>query len=67
MQIYSSTVQVQEEKRGSWGPLAIFSDSEQVSGRVVLDSMCGHSGRLSVSVRYVTFQSHWASPQRDVD
>lgn len=54
IQIYSQSVQVPAEKRGSWAPLPVFSDSDQVSGRIILDSSCSHSGRLSVSVRVPT-------------
>ncbi|KAF8652356.1 hypothetical protein AX16_004386 [Volvariella volvacea WC 439] len=50
MQIYSPSVRVQEEKRGSWGPLAVFSENDPIGGRVILDPSCSYSGRLTVFI-----------------
>lgn len=50
MQIYSPSLQPSDQPRDNFGTLAVFSEHDQISGRVVLDPSCSHSGRLSISV-----------------
>ncbi|KAF8966571.1 hypothetical protein BDZ97DRAFT_1657490 [Flammula alnicola] len=48
LQLYSPSLKVYSED--GHGPMAVFSDHDQVGGKVSLDSSCYHSGRLSISI-----------------
>ncbi|TFK38120.1 hypothetical protein BDQ12DRAFT_121772 [Crucibulum laeve] len=48
LQLYSPSLKVQED--GHRGPLAVFSEHDQVGGKVILDQSCFHTGRLTVSI-----------------
>lgn len=48
LQLYSPSLKVYSED--GRGPMAVFSEHDQVGGKVTLDSSCGNTGRLSVSV-----------------
>ncbi|KAF9568301.1 hypothetical protein CPC08DRAFT_679979 [Agrocybe pediades] len=48
LQLYSPSLKVHHEDRS--GPIAVFSDHDQVTGKITLDSSCGPSGRLTLTV-----------------
>lgn len=51
VQIYSNSVKtVQQEGHEGTKPLPVFGDHDQISGKVILDPSCSHSGRLSIDV-----------------
>ncbi|XP_006463394.1 hypothetical protein AGABI2DRAFT_208146 [Agaricus bisporus var. bisporus H97] len=47
LQLYSPKLQLKDD---SGGPVAAFSFEDKVSGKVLLDRSCHHSGRLSVTL-----------------
>ncbi|KDR80312.1 hypothetical protein GALMADRAFT_242672 [Galerina marginata CBS 339.88] len=47
LQLYSPSLKVHEDGRG---PIAVFGDHDQVTGKVTLDSSCHHTGRLTISI-----------------
>lgn len=52
LQLYSPSLKVNEASRG---PLAVFSDHDQVGGKIVLDSRSYHTGQLTISVCVIPF------------
>ncbi|EDR08178.1 uncharacterized protein LACBIDRAFT_297544 [Laccaria bicolor S238N-H82] len=50
LQLYSPSLKVNEASRG---PLAVFSDHDQVGGKVILDSRSYHTGQLTISIEGV--------------
>ncbi|KAH9478449.1 hypothetical protein JR316_0008904 [Psilocybe cubensis] len=48
LQLYSPSLKVHEDERG---PVAVFSDHDQVTGKVSLDSSCHHTGKLAISIQ----------------
>lgn len=50
LQLYSPSVKVYQDHAEDKGPLAVFSDHDQVGGKVILDPSCYHTGKLSISI-----------------
>ncbi|PPQ73923.1 hypothetical protein CVT26_006549 [Gymnopilus dilepis] len=47
LQLYSPSLKVHED---GTGPIAVFSDHDQITGKVSIDSTCHHTGRLAISI-----------------
>ena len=54
LQLYSPSLKVSQDGQG---PMAVFGDHDQVSGKVSLDTSCHHTGRLSISVCFYSLSS----------